>query len=167
MAEDSVVIRPATTSDLPFVMTTERLPRFEQFIGCWSEQEHRAALARPATAYFLGFKTSARPEGFAMVLDVGDPHGNVFLMRIAVRTPNRGFGTPFLRSVISWVFDQPASHRFWLDVLDNNARARHVYRNVGFVEEGVMREAWRFPTGTRRNLVLMSITRSEWLKKKG
>src|SRR5262249_22090497 len=108
MTEDSVAIRPATISDLPFVMTTERLAGFEQFIGCWSEQEHRAALARPTAVYFLGFKTSSQPEGFAMVLDVGDPHGNVFLKRIVVRTPNCGFGTPFLRSVIGWVFEQPA-----------------------------------------------------------
>jgi RimJ/RimL family protein N-acetyltransferase len=38
---------------------------------------------------------------------------------------------------VSKVFDELGAHRLWLDVFEHNARARHVYRSMGFAEEGV------------------------------
>ena len=163
MVEISVTIRRANNADLPFVMATERTPGFEQFIGQWNEQKHRSALASAAAAYFVGSRSASQLDGFAIVLNTDDPHGNVFLKRVAVRRPNHGFGTPFLRSVVRRVFEYTEAYRFWLDVLDNNDRALHVYRKIGFLEEGVMRKAWRFADGTRRDLILMSLLRPEWV----
>jgi len=162
MAKTPVTIKRADVADLEFVMATERMPGFDQFIGCWNERQHRAAFASPSSAYLLGLQDSLEAEGFALILDIDDSHGNIFLKRIAVRKPGHGFGTKFLRSIVDWVFAQSDAYRFWLDVLDSNARARHVYRKVGFVEEGVMRKAWRFPDGARGDLRLMSLTRPEW-----
>ena len=162
MRETFAAIRRAKAKDVPFIMSTERVPGFEQFIGTWTEEEHLRAIAEPSAAYLLAIGSGSQPLGFATLLHLDEPHGNVFLKRIAVIEPNRGFGTAFIHSLARFVFGQAQVYRFWLDVLESNTRARHVYRKIGFVEEGVLRNAWQMPDGSRRNLFLMSLTRPEW-----
>ena len=59
------------------------------------------------------------------------------------------------------VFDEMKAHRLWLDVIDDNVRAQHVYRKLGFVEEGRLRKASR-RSGDWRDLILFGMLRSEW-----
>ena len=53
-------------------------------------------------------------------------------------------------------------HRLWLDVLEHNARARHVYRQIGVTEDGVWRQSYRMPDGGRISQILMAMLRPEW-----
>jgi RimJ/RimL family protein N-acetyltransferase len=66
--------------------------------------------------------------------------------------------------VLDWVFREATAYRVWLDVLADNDRARHVYARTGFVEEGLLRRAYKLPDKTRIDLILMSILQPEWLK---
>jgi diamine N-acetyltransferase len=157
----AVTIRPATVADIPFVMATERRPGFDQLVGRSEEAQHRLEIASPGIAYLIG-ERDGRANGFAILRGLDDAFGNVYLKRIAVREPGTGFGRCFLRAVIAWSFAQPKTHRFWLDVFLDNERARHVYRTVGLREDGVLREAYMMPDGTRRSQALMSILRGEW-----
>jgi RimJ/RimL family protein N-acetyltransferase len=50
----------------------------------------------------------------------------------------------------------------WLTVAPHNERARHLYRSVGFQEEGVYREAHIGPDGRRFSPIVMSLLRPEW-----
>jgi diamine N-acetyltransferase len=104
--------------------------------------------------------------GFAIIRDLDDPHGNVCLKRIAIASPGRGYGTPFLGMVLDWVFREATAYRVWLDVLADNDRARHVYMRGGFTEEGLLRRAYKLPDESRIDLILMSILRPEWLKQR-
>ncbi|NYT33547.1 GNAT family N-acetyltransferase [Rhizobium sp. WYCCWR 11128] len=52
--------------------------------------------------------------------------------------------------------------RFWLDLLPSNVHAKDVYRRIGFIQEGTMRQALRLKDGSREDLVLMSLLREEW-----
>ena len=81
--------------------------------------------------------------------------------------PDRGFGSKFLSLVVDWAFSETAGYRLWLEVLVNNARARHVYSSHGFAEEGLLREAFKLPDDSRIDLVLMSLTRPEWIGRRG
>jgi RimJ/RimL family protein N-acetyltransferase len=64
---------------------------------------------------------------------------------------------------VRWVFAETEVYRFWLTVLPDNARARHVYASHGFLEEGVLRGVFRFSDGRRGDLVMVSILRPDWL----
>jgi RimJ/RimL family protein N-acetyltransferase len=55
------------------------------------------------------------------------------------------------------------THRFWLDHIVTNDRARHVYEINGFRREGISREAYVLPDDTRVDLAVMSILRPEWV----
>jgi RimJ/RimL family protein N-acetyltransferase len=97
-----------------------------------------------------------------MLQSLDEPAGNVHLRRIAVAVPDRGVGRAILVQVAAWVFARPQSHRFWLNVAPHNERARHLYADFGFQQEGVLREAHVNPQGERISSVLMSLLRHEW-----
>jgi RimJ/RimL family protein N-acetyltransferase len=155
-------LRPAQPADIPFIMTTERIPGFEKLVGRWSEEEHLSALRAPGYAYFLGMNVAGERMAFAIIRDLHEAHGNVCLKRIAVPAPGKGIGSRLLGTVIRWVFSETEAYRFWLDVLADNARARYVYLSHGFVEEGVFRNAYKLMDGSRIDLIVMSLLRPDW-----
>src|SRR5262249_40591009 len=124
--------------------------------------EHLRCLAAPNYAYFIGTTADGAPAGFVILRDLENAHGNVYLRRIAVTEPGKGFGGALLDLVIDWVFRSTAAYRLWLDALADNARARRVYGSHGMSEEGRMRGAYVMPDGRRVDLVMMSLTRPEW-----
>lgn len=154
--------RAGTGKDIPFIMATERLPGYDAFIGRWDEGRHAQEMADPRSAYVIA-EADGAPVGFAILQHLDDPFGNVLLKRIAVDAPGAGTGRFLLRRLMADVFARETAHRFHLDVLVSNERARHAYRRVGFQEEGVMREIYFRPDGTRVSAALMSILRPEWL----
>jgi RimJ/RimL family protein N-acetyltransferase len=156
-------LRPARPDDIAFILATERMPGYERMVGRSSEEQHRAALTMRDRAYLLGIDTAGERAAFAIVRDIADAHGNVWLLRLAVPLPGRGIGSPFLREVLRWVFAETAAYRFWLAAMPGNARAHHVYASHGFVDEGVMRSAYRLADGTRTDLSVMSLLRPDWL----
>ena len=132
----AITLRRGGLDDLPFFMATERRPGYQGQVGRWPEDEHRTALAAPSQAYLIGLDEDRAPVAFAIIQAIGDAHGNTYLKRIAVTQPGQGVGRCFLAAVTGWVFRETDAHRFWLEVLATNARARHVYRTSGFTEEG-------------------------------
>lgn len=52
---------------------------------------------------------------------------------------NGGFGSDALRTLIKYGFEDLNLNRIWCEVYDNNA-ALEVYKHIGFVYEGKMRE---------------------------
>ena len=161
MQNAPLILRPAASSDLDAVMAIERAPGYEALVGRSTRAEHEAMLAGPRHAYFIGER--ARPEAFAILRDFADPHGNLYLKRIAVATPGRGDGARFLSALIDWAYAETAAHRFYLDCFADNFRAQAMYAKLGFSRDGVLREAYLGPDGRRRDLVLMALTKPEWL----
>ena len=157
-----ITLTRATIRDIPFVMAAERRPGYEPFVGHWPEAQHREVLDDPHSAYLLGARTGEPFEGFALLRDLNEPNDNIYLKRIAVMEAGGGFGQPFLAAVVDWVFGETKAHRFWLEVVEDNMRARHVYAKLGFADEGRERETYWRADGTRGSHRLMSILRPEW-----
>jgi RimJ/RimL family protein N-acetyltransferase len=151
-------LRPATPADLDAIMAWERGPGYEAFVGRSSRAEHEAMLTDVRHVYLIGEREAA----FAILRDLEDIHGNVYLRRIAVAQPGSGDGARFLARVLDWTFAQPLPHRFHLDCFEDNARAQAMYARLGFTRDGVAREAYLDPAGRRRTLILMALTRPEW-----
>jgi RimJ/RimL family protein N-acetyltransferase len=70
----------------------------------------------------------------------------------------RGYGTDATRTLCRFAFDRMNLVRVTLSVFPGNAAARRVYERVGFVEEGVRREA-HYADGRYHDLVQMAVTR--------
>lgn len=158
----SIGLRRARPEDIAHVMAVERLPGMDNFIGRFDEAEHLRHLADPAWAYLIATDRKGTPIGFVLLNDLDDRGGNVCIKRVAVGTTDKGFGTALMEIVVAWAFRETAAHRLWLNVVAYNRRARHVYAKLGFIEEGVKRQAALLPQGTRADLVMMSLLRPEW-----
>jgi RimJ/RimL family protein N-acetyltransferase len=79
---------------------------------------------------------------------------------------DRGLGTEALRLIAGYGFEQLRLHRISLEVYAFNPRARHVYEKVGFVAEGVLREALCYDDGWV-DATVMSILDHEWARHRG
>jgi RimJ/RimL family protein N-acetyltransferase len=79
---------------------------------------------------------------------------------IAMGERDAGFGTDTMRTLCRVGFEVMNLHRIGLTVDATNTRARHVYRKLGFVEEGELRDH-RFIRGQYRGTVVMSLFREE------
>jgi ribosomal protein S18 acetylase RimI-like enzyme len=157
----SLTLRPAALADIAAVMAIERSPDYELYVARSDEDGHRAMLASASHAYRVGIGQSGAVEAFAVLRGLGDPHLNLYLQRIAVARPGQGLGTAFLGLVLDEAFGALGAERFHLDCFADNLRAQRSYEKLGFSRDGVMRAAYRLPDGTRKDLVMMAILKSE------
>jgi RimJ/RimL family protein N-acetyltransferase len=161
--DDLLRLCSAELADIGAVMALERGEGFEAFVGRSSRAEHEEMLASARYAYFLGRNGAGALVAFAILRDLDDPHGNVYLKRVAVDSPGRGRGSHFLALLFGWTFRETAAHRIYLDCFDDNVRAERAYQKLGLRREGVLRGAYLAQDGRRRDLHLMAVTRPEWL----
>jgi diamine N-acetyltransferase len=157
---NSVELVRGTEHDIPFVMTTERLPGYELLVGRWSEAQHRAALVDKRHAYFIARLVSEQ-IGFAIVRDWDSPEHVACIKRMAVSSPGQGHGRALLAALVARIFSDTDTHRIWLGVFPDNARARRAYEAVGFKAEGVARGS-AFFGGVHRDELVMALLRPEW-----
>ncbi|MFI6498978.1 GNAT family N-acetyltransferase [Nonomuraea typhae] len=94
-------------------------------------------------------------------LDADNLSCNLRIALIGERAFGKGYGTEAIRLVLGHAFATTPLHRIHLGVYAFNARARHVYEKVGFVEEGVERDALLWE-GQWYDSVRMSVLRTEW-----
>lgn len=78
----------------------------------------------------------------------------------------RGLGTEATRLILGYGFEVLGLHRISLDVFSFNPRAQRVYEKVGFVREGVAREAFRWEDDWIDG-ISMSILDREWAIHRG
>jgi RimJ/RimL family protein N-acetyltransferase len=157
-----LTLRPALLADIGAMMAIERSPDYELYVARSEEEEHRAMLTSPSHAYRVGVGETGAVEAFAILRGLGDPHLNLYLKRIAVAHPGEGVGTALLGLVLDEAFGPLGAERFHLDCFADNVRAQRSYAKLGFTRDGVMRKAYRLADGTRADLVMMAILKSEW-----
>lgn len=134
------LLRLATPADVPRIAALERLAGLSNFVGQWTEARHLATLANPDARYYI-CDTGGTVQAFALLRGLQEASRSIEFKRIVVATPGQGLGRLLVRELMRIVFEELGAHRFYLDVYEDNLRARHLYESLGFVHEGVMREA--------------------------
>ena len=66
---------------------------------------------------------------------------SIELKRIVIERKNEGLGREAVQLVKKIVFENLGAHRLWLEAVEDNERAIHVYLSEGFITEGVHRES--------------------------
>lgn len=157
------LLRPAHNGDLPGILALEGSQAALPFVGQWSEERHRATLASSDARYLVADTDSGGLTAYAILRGFAESSGSIELKRIVVGSPGQGMGRRFLTELIRIVFEDHRAHRFFLDVFEDNHRARHLYESIGFHYEGTMREA-ASRDGVWFNLMLMSMLAGEYAK---
>jgi len=160
-----MLLRPADPTDIPRIVALERTPHGHNFVGQWSEDRHLATLTGGDARYFVSETESGDLQAYVILRGLSEDSGSIELKRIVVATPERGLGRRILEELTRVVFEDLKAHRLFLDVFEDNARARHLYESLGFRYEGVMREA-ALRDGQFFSLHLMSMLESEYAQRK-
>ncbi len=157
-----IKLRPTTEEDLDYVMAAERADENSSFVGQWSREQHEATFTSPKFLHFIIEPADdSRTIGFAIMTDMDSRDESIGLQRIVISEKGKGYGRAVIRLIIKLAFEEWQAHRLWLDVVDFNERARHVYQAEGFVQEGIMRECLKYE-GRYASTVFMAILRSEY-----
>jgi RimJ/RimL family protein N-acetyltransferase len=69
---------------------------------------------------------------------------------------DKGVGTALMQRAVAWAEANPIVKRLELDVFTVNSRAVHIYKKVGFQEEGIKRQVY-FKDGQFVDAILMAI----------
>ena len=144
-------------------------------VNRWMNNSHPRSLAqlrkraeeRAVNSYelvVLGIEADGKLIGIVDLRDAEPEIGNAEL-DIYIGDPGYrnggGYGTEALRLMCRYGFNSMRLHMITLWVVAENERARHVYRKVGFSEDGRHREAFVAPDGERHDMILMSMLKGE------
>jgi RimJ/RimL family protein N-acetyltransferase len=129
--------------------------RFQDWYGTRNQQPDRLELA-------VTDKLTGQCVGEVVLNDwnAGN-HSCNFRTSLGPDGRDRGLGTEATRMIVGYGFEQLGLHRIELTVYRFNPRAQHVYEKVGFVTEGVLRDALRW-NGGYVDATVMSILAGEW-----
>jgi RimJ/RimL family protein N-acetyltransferase len=148
----------------------------DPLVGRWMINDYPESLAqltkrlgedRPRNAYgrlVLCVETlaDAVPIGVVALTDAEPENGwaelAVYIGEASHR--NGGYGTDAIRVLCRYGFDQMRLHGISLRVVAENESAHHVYKKLGFVEEGRERERFR-RDGKWHDFVIMSLLEGE------
>ena len=153
-------LRDTASADLDFVLSAEADPGASPYLTVNSREQHEAMIADADQRHLIVTEGPDR-LGYLVLRGLEDPHRNVEIRRIVIVDRGRGAGREALRLVVDRAFREHGAHRVWLDVLPHNERALRAYQAVGFVHEGVHREAFLGARG-HESLAIMSILEHEW-----
>jgi diamine N-acetyltransferase len=134
-APDAIALRPTRESDLDFVLALERDPESTPFVGQWSRDEHREAIARADRDHRLVVEgPEETPVGYLIAFDLVREGCGVYVKRIVAARKSGGIGRHALRAFADSAFAERAAPYLWLNVHRENLRGQRCYRAIGFVE---------------------------------
>lgn len=121
----------------------------------------RLADARPSyddPSFTITDKATGTPIGWCGLHHVSavNRHGELGVLVGDPAYRGRGYGTDATRALCRFAFDRMGLVRVTLTVFPENAAARRVYDSLGFVAEGVQRQA-QWKRGAWHDLVHMAV----------
>lgn len=148
-----------TLNDLPFLCEIEQ--RFAKlgFVHTDDVCTHQHQVNDPDYAYYT-VEQGEKLAGYVILRGLSSINHSLELKRIVIADPGNGLGRQVLRAVIDRAFGEFRAQRLWLDVYEDNHRARHVYRSLGFIEETTSGNSSE-NGGCHRALVVMSLSKSK------
>lgn len=163
----SVYLRPTAAADLDFVLAAEQAPENALFVWQWSRDRHLQACQDPNERHWVVLDPATQQRvGYTILVDIQDTNQSLLIKRIVIAPKGRGYGRATLEQVLGQAFLTFGAHRVWLDVMADNQRAHALYRSLGFVEEGKLRECAKTARGFL-DMWIMSMLRSEFLVRQG
>ena len=154
-----IQLRPTTTDDLDFVIATENDPLNRRFVVPWTRYQHEVALQDKNLQHWI--VASDHPTGYIILAGLDGPNQSIEMRRIVITEKGQGLGRRAIKLAISHVFDQLQAHRCWTEVKQFDLRTQHLYKSLGFVEEGRLRECSKGADGFE-TMVLLSMLQQEY-----
>jgi len=168
----TVLIRQAEVADAQhlldcvkkYIPQSEYIPKLEQEIVITVEQErewinsfliHNNSLLLVAEYENLVIGNIDLTGNRRKVME----HTAVIGMGMLKEWRNSGLGTALLDTAIEWARQNPVLELIWLQVYTANKAALHLYRKVGFEENGIMKSFFKHNNDYFDNLTMTMIVK--------
>lgn len=121
-----------------------------------------ASISRTSRRYVARLRENDEFVGMFRVDSIDTFNGNAFVgCDILPLYQGKGYATEFFVYILDYLFNALRLHRVELLTLHNNHRAIKLYKKLGFIEEGMRREAL-YRDGGHQNLLAMGLLANEW-----
>lgn len=154
-------IEHTSKNDLVKILEMEKDFENQEFIEPYNLERHKEVIQKRDEVHLSIFDENSKLIGFIILAGLTSENKSIEFKRIVISKKGKGYGTKAIELIKQKCFQEYNCNRLWLDVFDFNKRAIHVYKNLGFNKEGVLRECIKTNQGFK-NLVIMSILESEY-----
>ncbi|MBL4870230.1 MAG: GNAT family N-acetyltransferase [Robiginitomaculum sp.] len=151
-----------SVSEISWILELESTAREEGFIRGDHTNQHRIQISASSTKY-LTIVLAGKPVGFVILNDINSLDKNIELGRIIIGPRNAGIGQPAIKEILRYIFEDLEANRVSLDTLSHNNRAQHIYKKLGFVQEGLLRESLLL-NNIFHDVILFGLLRRDWKK---
>ncbi len=148
-----LLISKTQESDIDNIISMEKDSENLQFILPNSREEHKSLIKDENIEHLLLKSENNKIIGFVILAGLKEKSRNIEFRRIIISEKGKGFGRLAIIKIKLYCFEKLNCHRLWLDVLESNERARHLYQAEGFKDEGKLID---------ENLIIMSILENEY-----
>ncbi|MFW9768525.1 MAG: GNAT family N-acetyltransferase [Candidatus Thorarchaeota archaeon] len=144
----------------PIVRSKKYMEEWLQKVSAWDPWKDGhlyLAIVEKATGKFLGG---------AALQDVLFPHNRAELS-ISIYDPEdrgKGYGSDAVMVLLRIGFHILGLNSIYLDTMEDNERAIHVYEKLGFKRVGVLRQT-EYMNGAHKGLMIMDILREEFMNR--
>ncbi|MBI1389502.1 MAG: GNAT family N-acetyltransferase [bacterium] len=115
-----------------------------------------------ATKVFIIDNEEAEPVGYTLLKDLDHKNRQAEIgIHLDPHAQGQGYGKDAFLTLIRFCFQELNLHRVYLQVFDFNERAAALYRKLGFVEEGRLRECF-FTQNAYHDVIQMSLLENEF-----
>ncbi len=153
---NNLTISKTQAAEVPFLVAMESNIENSVFIFPNSQEEHLQLILAKDIAHLTIKSEQNEIIGFVILAGLNNPNKSIEFRRIVIEPKGKGWGRKTVQEIKKYSFETLKCHRLWLDVLEDNARARYLYQSEGFKEEGTLREAI-YVDGKFKSLIIMSI----------
>ncbi len=160
---NQIILAPLEESDLDWLLSVEADAREEGFIRGNDRAGHKHYMDEPQMRYLLILQRREK-VGFVVLKNIDTKDRDVELARIIISQKGQGIGQAAVCEIVRYIFENLGAHRISLDTLSYNKRAQHVYRKLGFTQEGLIREAL-YLNGVFHDVVLFGLLAADWQKR--
>ena len=101
-----------------------------EYITGYSMTEHEAAFAKSDIVYLTISVGEALAGFFILVLD--EVEDSIEFRRVVVAPTYRGIGQQAISEMERFCVEKLNRHRIWLDVFQDNTRAKYIYEKLGY-----------------------------------
>ena len=143
MSTKDLELIKATEHDVLKIMALEQDPANKAFIWQGTYDEHLHEInADDFLLLMVKRKTDQVLVGY--VLNHLNKASEIFeLRRIAIEEKGKGYGRQVIQALMGYCFETLKMNRFWLDVYPHNVVGLHLYKSLGLVYEGTLRENYK------------------------
>jgi len=147
--------------DLETIVSMENDSENSKFIIPNSKEEHQQLITNKDIEHLILKTETNEMVGFVILAGLENKNKSIEFRRIVIKQKGSGFGRIAIKTIKRHCFEKLQCHRLWLDVMETNARARHLYQSEGFREEGEPQECILM-NNKIEILIIMSIHKDEY-----